>query len=154
MELDRVWRWMKNFWNKFTTRFAVPLLLVTQVITLYDGWESRVNERAYQEELLRCINQHFHYTEEDTMVTLPDGTKMTSAEFFDDGSDETGEVYWEKESNCRMFDIRTPLSDYTPQRIADRWLGTVFWTYKHNKDRFLAWIDYLFMRKATEDIRG
>ena len=88
------------------------------------------------------------------MVTLPDGNKMTSAEFFDDGSDETGEVYWEKESNCRMFDIRTPLSDYTPQRIADRWLGTVFWTYKNTKDRFLAWIDYWFMRKATEDIRG
>jgi len=145
---------MKGFWNKFTTRFAVPVLIVTQVITLYDGWESRVNERAYQEELVRCVNQHLHYTEEDTMVTLPDGTKMTSAEFFDDGYDETGEVYWEKASNCKMFDIRTPMGDYTPQRIADRWLGEVFWTYKNNKDRFLAWIDYWFMRKATEDIRG
>ena len=145
---------MKDFWNKFTTRFAVPLLLVTQVITLYDGWEARVNERAYQEELVRCVNQHFHYTEEDTMVTLPDGTKMTSAEFYDEEFDETGEVYWEKESNCKMFDLKSPLSDYTPERIADRWLGKVFWTYKNNKDRFLAWIDYLFMRKATEDIRG
>ena len=144
---------MKDFWNKFTTRFAVPVLIVTQVITLYDGWESRVNERAYQEELLRCVNQHFHYTEEDTMVTLPDGTKVTSAEFFDDGYDETGEVYWEKDA-CRMFSIKSPIEHYTPQRIADRWLGTVFWTYKNNKDRFLAWIDYWFMRKAIEDIRG
>ena len=145
---------MKDFWNKFTTRFAVPVLLVTQVITLYDGWESRVNERAYQEELRRCVNQHFHYTEEDTMVTLPDGTKMTSAEFFDDGYDETGEVYWEEGSNCRMFDISTPIRDYTPERIADRWLGKVFGTFKNRKDRLLSWINYRIMRKATEDIRG
>lgn len=145
---------MKDFWNKFTTRFAVPVLIVTQVITLYDGWESRVNERAYQQELLECVRQHLHYTEEDLMVTFPDGTKMTSAEFFDDGYDQTGEVYWEKESHCKMFDLRTPMGDYTPQRIADRWLGEVFWTYKNNKDRFLAWINYWFMRKATEDIRG
>ena len=144
---------MKDFWNKFTTRFAVPVLIVTQVITLYDGWESRVNERAYQQELLECVRQHFHYTEEDTMVTLPDGTKMTSAEFFDDGYDETGEVYWEKDT-CRMFRLQSPIEHYTPQRIADRWLGKIFWTYKNNKDRFLAWIDYWFMRKATEDIRG
>ena len=145
---------MKDFWNKFTTRFAVPLLLVTQVITLYDGWESRVNERAYQQELLECVRQHLHYTEEDLIVTFPDGTKMTSAEFFDDGYDQTGEVYWEKESHCKMFDLKTPMGDYTPQRIADRWLGEVFWTYKNNKDRFLAWINYWFMRKATEDMRG
>ena len=145
---------MKDFWNKFTTRFAVPVLIFTQVITLYDGWESRVNERAYQQELLECVRQHLHYTEEDLIVTFPDGTKMTSAEFFDDGYDQTGEVYWEKESHCKMFDLRTPMGDYTPQRIADRWLGEVFWTYKNNKDRFLAWINYWFMRKATEDIRG
>jgi len=145
---------MKDFWNKFTTRFAVPLLLVTQVITLYDGWESRVNERAYQQELLECVRQHLHYTEEDLIVTFPDGTKMTSAEFFDDGYDQTGEVYWDKESHCKMFDLKTPMGDYTPQRIADRWLGEVFWTYKNNKDRFLAWINYWFMRKATEDMRG
>lgn len=145
---------MKDFWNKFTTRFAVPVLIVTQVITLYDGWESRVNERAYQQELLECVRQHLHYTEEDLIVTFPDGTKMTSAEFFDDGYDQTGEVYWEKESHCKMFDLKTPMGDYTPQRIADRWLGEVFWTYKNNKDRFLAWINYWFMRKATEDIRG
>ena len=145
---------MKDFWNKFTTRFAVPVLIVTQVITLYDGWEARVNERAYQQELLECVRQHLHYTEEDLIVTFPDGTKMTSAEFFDDGYDQTGEVYWGKESHCKMFDLRTPMGDYTPQRIADRWLGEVFWTYKNNKDKFLAWINYWFMRKATEDIRG
>ena len=132
----------------------MPVLIVTQVITLYDGWEARVNERAYQQELLECVRQHLHYTEEDLIVTFPDGTKMTSAEFFDDGYDQTGEVYWEKESHCKMFDLRTPMGDYTPQRIADRWLGEVFWTYKNNKDRFLAWINYWFMRKATEDIRG
>ena len=113
-----------------------------------------MNERAYQQELLECVRQHLHYTEEDLIVTFPDGTKMTSAEFFDDGYDQTGEVYWEKESHCKMFDLKTPMGDYTPQRIADRWLGEVFWTYKNNKDKFLAWINYWFMRKATEDVRG
>jgi hypothetical protein len=53
-----------------------------------------------------------------------------------------------------MFNLETPLSDYTPQRTMDRLLGKAFWTYKNKKDKFLAWIDYLFMRKATEDIRG
>ena len=147
---------MKDFWNKFTTRFAVPVLLVTQVITLYDGWESRIEERAYQEQLVHCIMKHYHHTEEDTMVTLPDGTKMTSAEFFKDSPemDPTGQTYWQGHAGCGMFNLETPLSDYTPQRIADRWLGKMFWTYKNNKDKFLAWIDYWFMRKATEDIRG
>lgn len=145
---------MKDFWNKFTTRFAVPLLIITQVITLYDGWESRMEEKSYQEQLVYCIMEHYHYTEEDTMVTLPDGTKMTSAEFFDDGFDTTGETYWQGEAGCGMFNRATPLSDYSPQRTMDRWLGKVFWTYKNNKDRFISWVNYKFMRKATEGIRG
>jgi len=33
-------------------------------------------------------------------------------------------------------------------------LGKVFWTYKNNKDRFEEWVNYKFMRKATEGIRG
>jgi len=53
-----------------------------------------------------------------------------------------------------MFTLETPLSDYTPQRTMDRLLGKVFWTYKNKKDRFEEWINYKFMRKATEDIRG
>ena len=46
---------VKGFWNKFTTRFAVPLLIFSQIVTLYDGWESRIEERAYQKELISCI---------------------------------------------------------------------------------------------------
>ena len=145
---------MKDFWNKFTTRFAVPLLIITQVITLYDGWESRMEEKSYQEQLVYCIMQHYHYTEEDTMVTLSDGTKMTSAEFFDDGFDPTGETYWQGEAGCGMFNIETPLSDYSPQRTMDRWLGKVFWTYKNTKDRFIAWYEYKFKTKMLKDIRG
>ena len=148
---------MKDFWNKFTTRFAVPLLLVTQVITLYDGWESRVNERAYQEQLVHCIMEHYHHTEEDTMVTIYDtGEKITSAEFFKDSPemDPTGQTYWQGQAGCGMFNLETPLSDYTPQRTMDRLLGKAFWTYKNKKDRFVEWVNYKFMRKATEGIRG
>ena len=147
----------KGFWSKFTTRFAVPLLIISQIVTLYDGWESRIEERAYQEELISCIKAHYHYTEEDTMFTLHDtGEKITSAEFWKDSPemDNTGETYWEEESNCQMFDLQSPVSDYTPERSMDRYLGKVFYWYKDNKDRFVAWVNYMYMRKQTEGIRG
>ena len=147
----------KGFWDKFTTRFAVPLLIISQIVTLYDGWESRIEERAYQEELISCIKAHYHYTEEDTMVTLYDtGEKITSAEFFKDSPemDQTGETYWKVESNCSMFDVNLVMSEYTPERTMDRWLGKVFGSYKNNKDRLVEWINYKFMKKATEDMRG
>lgn len=147
----------KGFWSKFTTRFAVPLLIVSQIVTLYDGWESRIEERSYQEELVRCVRAHYHYTVEDTMVTLYDtGEIITSAEFWKDSPemDQTGETYWEVESNCGMFDENYVMLDYTPERTMDRWLGKVFWAYKNNKDRLVEWINYKFMKKATEDIRG
>ena len=148
---------LRNFWDKFTTRFAVPILIVSQVMTLYDGWESRIEERSYQEELVRCVLAHYHYTEEDTMFTLHDtGEKIPSAEFWKDSPemDQTGETYWEEESNCQMFDILSLSSDYTPERSMDRYLGKVFYWYKDNKDRFVAWVNYMYMRKQTEGIRG
>ena len=148
---------IKDFWHKFTTRFAVPLLIISQIVTLYDGWESRIEERAYQEELISCIKAHYHYTEEDTMVTLYDtGEKITSAEFWKDSPemDNTGETYWEEESGCGMFDINPVMSEYTPERTMDRYLGKVFYWYKDNKDRFVAWVNYMYMRKQTEGIRG
>ena len=148
---------LRNFWDKFTTRFAVPMLIVSQVMTLYDGWESRIEERSYQEELVRCVRAHYHYTEEDTMVTLYDtGEKITSAEFWKDSPemDQTGETYWKVESGCGMFDINPVMSEYTPERTMDRYLGKVFYWYKDNKDRFVAWVNYMYMRKQTEGIRG
>ena len=126
-------------------------------MTLYDGWESRIEERSYQEELVRCVREHYHYTEEDTMFTLHDtGEKIAAAEFWKDSPemDNTGETYWEEESNCQMFDLQSPLSDYTPERSMDRYLGKVFYWYKDNKDRFVAWVNYMYMRKQTEGIRG
>jgi len=146
---------LRNFWDKFTTRFAVPILIVSQVMTLYDGWESRIEERSYQEELVRCVRAHYHYTEEDMLVKMPNGDIIPVSEFFDDpGMDQTGETYWEEESNCQMFDILSPLSDYTPERSMDKYLGKVFYWYKDNKDRFVAWVNYMYMRKQTEGIRG
>ena len=67
---------MKGFWNKFTTRFAVPLLIVTQVITLYDGWESRIEERADRQQLIHCINSHLHIVGEIHEVIDVDGNKI------------------------------------------------------------------------------
>lgn len=146
---------LRNFWDKFTTRFAVPLLIVSQVMTLYDGWESRIEERSYQEELVRCVRAHYHYTAEDQLVTMPNGDKIPASEFFDDpGMDQTGETYWEEESNCQMFDLYTPLTDYTPERAMDRYLGKVFYWFKYNKDRFSAWVNYKYMRYQTKEIRG
>jgi hypothetical protein len=101
--------------------------------------------------------EHYHYTEEDTMVTMYEtGEKIPSKEFFKDSPymDLTGQTYWQGEEGCGMFNIATPLSDYSPQRTMDRWLGKAFWTYKNNKDRFISWVNYKFMRKATEGIRG
>jgi len=91
------------------------------------------------------------------MVTMYDtGEKITSAEFFKDSPemDPTGQTYWQGQAGCGMFNLETPLSDYTPQRTMDRLLGKAFWTYKNKKDRFEEWVNYKFMRKATEDIRG
>ena len=116
-----------------------------------------MEERAYQEQLVHCIMEHYHNTEEDTMVTIYDtGEKITSAEFFKDSPemDTTGQTYWQGQAGCGMFTLETPLSDYTPQRTMDRLLGKVFWTYKNKKDRFQEWVNYKFMRKATEGIRG
>ncbi len=144
----------KGFWSKFTTRFAVPVLIFSQIVTLYDGWESRIEERAYQKELISCINAHYHYTQEDTMVTLHDTGVITATEFFKDSPemDQTGETYWK--AGCGMFDVNTVMSEYTPERTMDRWLGKVFWAYKNNKDKLVEWINYKFMKKATEDMRG
>ena len=113
---------MKDFWNKFTTRFAVPVLIVTQVITLYDGWESRVNQRADRELLIHCINSHLHYVGELHEVIDADGYKI--------------------------------MDTFTTQSTMDRWLGKVFYTYKNNKDRFVAWYEAKFRKKMLEDIRG
>jgi hypothetical protein len=77
---------MKDFWNKFTTRFAVPVLIVTQVITLYDGWESRVNERADRELLIHCIVSHLHTVGEIHEIVDVDGNKVIIDETEFDGT--------------------------------------------------------------------
>ena len=67
---------MKDFWNKFTTRFAVPLLIVTQMITLYDGWESRIEQKADRQQLIHCIKSHLHIVGEVHEVVDADGNKV------------------------------------------------------------------------------
>ena len=143
---------MKDFWNKFTTRFAVPLLIVTQVITLYDGWESRIEERADRQQLSHCINSHLHIVGETHEVIDVDGNKIIFDETEFDGTvdrEHLGQI------GCHQFAFGYDLNEqFTSQRTMDRWLGKVFWTYKNSKDKVIAWYEYKFKTKMLEDIRG
>ena len=143
---------MKDFWNKFTTRFAVPVLIVTQVITLYDGWESRVNERADRELLIHCIVSHLHTVGEVHEVIDEDGNKIVFDETEFDGTVDDGHL---GSIGCREFAPGYEISEqFTTQRTMDRWLGKAFWTYKKTKDKVIAWYEYKFKTKMLEDIRG
>ena len=143
---------MKDFWNKFTTRFAVPVLIVTQVITLYDGWESRVNERADRELLIHCIVSHLHTVGEVHEIIDADGNKI----IFDDTEfDGTVDREHLAEIGCYQFALGYQISEqFTTQRTMDRWLGKVFYTYKNAKDSLRAWWEMKFKQKMLEDIRG
>ena len=143
---------MKDFWNKFTTRFAVPVLIVTQVITLYDGWESRVNETADRQLLIDCINSHLHTVGEVHEIVDADGNKI----IFDDTEfDGTVDREHLAEIGCYQFALGYSISEqFTTQRTMDRWLGKVFYTYKNAKDRSRAWWEMKFKQKMLEDIRG
>ena len=143
---------MKDFWNKFTTRFAVPVLIFTQVITLYDGWESRVNERADRQLLIDCINSHLHTVGERHEIIDADGNKI----IFDDTEfDGTVDREHLAEIGCYQFALGYRISEqFTTQRTMDRWLGKVFYTYKNAKDSLRAWWEMKFRQKMLEDIRG
>ena len=143
---------MKDFWNKFTTRFAVPVLIFTQVITLYDGWESRVNERADRQLLIDCINSHLHTVGERHEIIDADGNKI----IFDDTEfDGTVDREHLAEIGCYQFALGYQISEqFTTQRTMDRWLGKVFYTYKNAKDNVRAWWEMKFRQKMLEDIRG
>lgn len=143
---------MKDFWNKFTTRFAVPVLIVTQVITLYDGWESRVNERADRELLIQCIVSHLHTVGEVHELVDADGNKVIIDETEFDGTVDREHL---AQIGCHQFALGHKMMDqFTSQRTMDRWLGKVFYTYKNAKDRLRAWWEMKFKQKMLEDIRG
>ena len=143
---------MKDFWNKFTTRFAVPALIVTQVITLYDGWESRVNERADRELLINCIVSHLHTVGEAHEIIDADGNKIIIDETEFDGTVDREHL---AQLGCHQFAVgHTMMDQFTSQRTMDRWLGKVFYTYKNAKDSLRAWWEMKFRQKMLEDIRG
>jgi|TARA_B110000977_G_scaffold189311_1_gene258602 hypothetical protein len=136
---------MKGFWNKFTTRFAVPVLIVTQVITLYDGWESRTESRQYELTLKRCIVEHSHTEEHKETGVSVDGEKWEWVE-------ESGVVL---PRGCDIFSSDNILTDsFKPDRTMDRWLGKIFWTYKNYKDKVIAWYENIFVQERLKDMRG
>ena len=143
---------MKDFWNKFTTRFAVPVLIVTQVITLYDGWESRVNERADRGLLINCIVSHLHTVGEVHEIIDADGNKIIIDDTEFDGTVDREHL---AKIGCHQFALGYRISEqFTTQRTMDRWLGKVFYTYKNAKDSLRAWWEMKFQQKMLEDIRG
>ena len=143
---------MKDFWNKFTTRFAVPLLIVTQMITLYDGWESRIEQKADRQQLIHCIKSHLHIVGEVHEVVDADGNKIIFDDTEFNGIVDDGHL---GSIGCREFAPGYEIDEqFTTQRTMDRWLGKVFWTYKNTKDRFIAWYEYKFKTKMLKDIRG
>ena len=143
---------MKDFWNKFTTRFAVPVLIVTQVITLYDGWESRVNERADRGLLINCIVSHLHTVGEVHEIIDADGNKIIIDDTEFDGTVDREHL---AKVGCHQFALGYRISEqFTTQRTMDRWLGKVFYTYKNAKDSLRAWWEMKFQQKMLEDIRG
>ena len=143
---------MKDFWNKFATRFAVPVLIVTQVITLYDGWESRVNERADRGLLINCIVSHLHTVGEVHEIIDADGNKIIIDDTEFDGTVDREHL---AKVGCHQFALGYRISEqFTTQRTMDRWLGKVFYTYKNAKDSLRAWWEMKFQQKMLEDIRG
>jgi len=136
---------IKDFWVKFTTRFAVPLLIVSQIVTLYDGWESRTVAREYEMVLKRCIVGHSHSEMVHQEIITADGESIILHEdpavVLPDGCDS-------------LNPINDLAQSFTPQRTMDRWLGKVFLTYKNTKDKLVAWYQDKFQQKMLEDIRG
>jgi len=127
-------------------------LIVTQVITLYDGWESRVNETADRQLLIDCIVSHLHTVGEVHEIIDADGNKI----IFDDTEfDGTVDREHLAEIGCYQFALGYRISEqFTTQRTMDRWLGKVFYTYKNAKDSLRAWYERKFRQKMLKDIRG
>ena len=130
----------------------MPVLIVTQVITLYDGWESRVNERADRGLLINCIVSHLHTVGEVHEIIDADGNKIIIDDTEFDGTVDREHL---AKVGCHQFALGYRISEqFTTQRTMDRWLGKVFYTYKNAKDSLRAWWEMKFQQKMLEDIRG
>ena len=141
----------KLFWDKFTTRFAVPLLIVSMVWNTYLGWESRTNARAAEYRLKSYILEHKHLPIEENIYTI---TSVDGEEIEIDGS-TYGEVDWRwlKENGWEDM-IPSPMDNLTPEGISDIYLGKIFNGISNIKSKIVNWYESLFKEEYIKTMRG
>jgi hypothetical protein len=141
----------KLFWDKFTTRFAVPLLIVSMVWNTYLGWESRTNARAAEYRLKSYILEHRHLPIEENIYTI---TSVDGEEIEIDES-TYGEVDWRwlKENGWEDM-IPSPMDNLTPEGISDIYLGKIFNGISNIKSKIVNWYESLFKEEYIKTMRG
>ena len=144
-------RKFKIFWDKFTTRFAVPLLIVSMVWNTYLGWESRTNARAAEYRLKSYILEHRHLPIEENIYTI---TSVDGEEIEIDES-TYGEVDWRwlKENGWEDM-IPNPMDNLTPEGISDIYLGKIFNGISNIKSKIVNWYESLFKEEYIKTMRG
>jgi hypothetical protein len=144
-------RKLKIFWDKFTTRFAVPLLIVSMVWNTYLGWEGRTNARASEYRLKSYILEHRHLPIEENIYTI---TSVDGEEIEIDES-TYGEVDWRwlKENGWEDM-IPSPMDNLTPEGISDIYLGKIFNGISNIKSRIVNWYESLFKKEYIKTMRG
>ena len=144
-------RKFKIFWDKFTTRFAVPLLIVSMVWNTYLGWESRTNARAAEYRLKSYILEHRHLPIEENIYTI---TSVDGEEIEIDES-TYGEVDWRwlKENGWEDM-IPSPMDNLTPEGISDIYLGKIFNGISNIKSKIVNWYESLFKKEYIKTMRG
>jgi len=144
-------RKFKIFWDKFTTRFAVPLLIVSMVWNTYLGWESRTNARAAEYRLKSYILEHKHLPIEENIYTI---TSVDGEEIEIDES-TYGEVDWRwlKENGWEDM-IPSPMDNLTPEGISDIYLGKIFNGISNIKSKIVNWYESLFKEEYIKTMRG
>ena len=144
-------RKFKIFWDKFTTRFAVPLLIVSMVWNTYLGWESRTNARAAEYRLKSYILEHRHLPVEENIYTI---TSVDGEEIEIDES-TYGEVDWRwlKENGWEDM-IPSPMDNLTPEGISDIYLGKIFKGISNIKSKIVNWYESLFKEEYIKTMRG
>ena len=144
-------RKFKEYWDKFTTRFAVPLLIVSMVWNTYLGWESRTNARAAEYRLKSYILEHRHLPVEENIYTV---TSVDGEEIEIDES-TYGEVDWRwlKENGWEDM-IPSPMDNLTPEGVTDIYLGKIFNGISNIKSKIVNWYESLFKEEYIKTMRG
>ena len=141
----------KIFWDKFTTRFAVPLLIVSMVWNTYLGWESRTNVRVAEHRFKSYILEHRHLPIEENIYTI---TSVDGEEIEIDES-TYGEVdtQWLRENGWEDM-IPSPMDNLTPEGISDIYLGKIFNGISNIKSKIVNWYESLFKEEYIKTMRG